>query len=253
MFVRRRRIKVDLPPPPPSVAPPDLLIARAELRPPRPGRVLVPRLLAPSSVAPPDPLFARAELRPPRPGRAALGRLLATAPATPGPFDVLLARAELRPARAGRVLVPRLLAAASVAPTLALDLLDAASAWLAADAGLAALAPGGVWDDEAPIGTPLPYLVISEPSADSNNESGVASIEPVGLQLAIYAEGKAPARAVRRYAAAVVNDAPLVFSAGTLLHLRVANRTSAKDPDRGPGGGDVWQEVLMLEAVVGHG
>lgn len=145
-----------------------------------------------------------------------------------------------------------LLFAGGAPSALAADLLEAAIAYLGASPAVAAALPGGVWGDEAPAGAALPFAVLSEPEGDSDNESLGASIETATLQLSVFAADKAAARAIRRTLAALLSDAPLTFAAGALLHLRADGRTGMKDPDRGPGGRDVWQEVQLFEAVVGH-
>lgn len=133
------------------------------------------------------------------------------------------------------------------------DLLEAIEAWLNADAGLAALAAGGAWADEAPLFTPLPYVIITEPDGNWDNESNSASVEPVRVQVSVFAISKAQARSIRRYLKTLVQDAPLTFTAGTLLYLRAADRAGLKDPDRGPDGHDIWQEIQFFDALVGHG
>lgn len=133
------------------------------------------------------------------------------------------------------------------------DLFEAAAAALADDAPLAILAPGGVWADFAPIGTAMPYLVLSEPDGRDDNESNTGSLEAITLQLSVFAVGKPSARAVRVAAKAILQDAALTFTDGTLLHLRASDRLGMMDPVRGPGGRDVWHEVQMFQAVVGRG
>lgn len=168
------------------------------------------------------------------------------------PLAVLLAIAtgrRFRP-RPQYLAIP---AQAGTPVTTPVDLFEAVVAFLMADAGLAALAPGGIAGDEASLGTVMPYLVISEPEGDYGNESNGASVEPVRLQVSVFAIGKAQARVVRRYLKTLLQDAPLTFTAGTLLHLRAADRTGMKDPDRGPAGRDIWQEIQFFQAVVGHG
>ena len=139
----------------------------------------------------------------------------------------------------------------------AADVFEAAVAYLLADGPTVSAFAGGISADEAAVGDALPYLVLSEPEGSDEYESASADGTPNGLerlqiQAAIYASGKAAARALRRQLRATLKDAPLVFAGGTLLYLRPSTHSGARDPDLGPDGETVWQEVQIFDCLAGR-
>ena len=136
------------------------------------------------------------------------------------------------------------------------DLLEAIVAHLVADATVTAALTGGVWADAAPPDAPPPLLTIADISetADYQSVDGGGSIplnDTAEIQLNVYATSKADARAFMRLVETSLNDAPLTITTGTVLYLRRRGRPHGlKDPDLGPGGGDVWMQAVSFDAVV---
>lgn len=115
------------------------------------------------------------------------------------------------------------------------------------------------WKCLAPAGTALPYLTYNW--ADSGDEAAAYESRDVADNLTPYiddgemafiirAVGKEAALALGRQVQAVLNDAPLAISDGTQLLFRRKRRRSQLDPDKGPGGVDVWQRILIFRSIV---
>lgn len=107
--------------------------------------------------------------------------------------------------------------------------------------------------DLAEPGQPLPYAVALEPDeADSNLNTGGDLLADGHVNINVYAATKRDAIALGRRVAAVLQDAPLRFAAGTLVYLRGASRSAALDPDPAPGGGDCWQESRVFHFMYSY-
>lgn len=136
------------------------------------------------------------------------------------------------------------------------DLLEAIIAHCDADATIAAALPGGVFTDVAPLGAALPLAVVTDLGETDDWQSptadGTVPYDDMGtIQISVFAPAKDTARAGMRVIEASLNDAPLTFTAGTLLYLRRRGRPhTTRDPDLGPDGEDVWMQTLMFESVV---
>jgi hypothetical protein len=136
------------------------------------------------------------------------------------------------------------------------DLEEALQAYLRSSAGLiAAFGKADFFGDLEPAGTALPYLVFTDSgdeTASYQTESDDGSIgvnDYQTLQLTVYAASRAAARRLRRAVEKTLNDAPLLFTQGTLLYFRRAGRLVQKDPDPGPDGLDVWAGILTFAAI----
>jgi hypothetical protein len=138
---------------------------------------------------------------------------------------------------------------------MATGLTEAIVALLDSNAGLLALMPDGIWSDESPEGETLPYLVLIERPGDREYESAdetnaIAYVETNRYQVSIFAASKDQVRSIGNTVAAALTDATLTFDSGHLLLFRVNPRHSEKDPQPGPDGSDVWQMILMFDAMV---
>lgn len=134
------------------------------------------------------------------------------------------------------------------------DLAEALLAHLEADAALLARLPGGIWGDEAPADTPLPYAVLVEVAEVAEYEGPKGSgrvpyADRAAIQVGIFDSSRSAARGLGNLVEAAVNDAPLEFEGGDLLWLRRSDRRMQKDPELGPGGVDVWQRILVFDAL----
>lgn len=110
-------------------------------------------------------------------------------------------------------------------------------------------APSLTWfgPGEAPDRQPLPYATISEPDEDDTywNTQG-DGLADGHLEISVFAGDKKSARWTGHLIKEALNDAPLLFSAGTLVYLRQSGRTAGLDPDPAPGGGDCWSEIRQF-------
>lgn len=132
--------------------------------------------------------------------------------------------------------------------SLAADLLDAI--YMAfGSAGLGATFPGGLWLDRAPNGAAFPFATYSVASDVDEFDTSDTHQRQYTVQFAAYHTGKESARLVRRSLRAVMlpataDWAPLVWSGGVEIGRFPAGQTLNLDPDRGPGGVDVWQATF---------
>jgi hypothetical protein len=138
---------------------------------------------------------------------------------------------------------------------MAAGLTEAIVALLDSDPELLALMPDGIWSDESPEGETLPYLVLVElpgdrvyESADEN--SAIVYVETNQYQVSIFTTSKDLAKSIGVRVASTLTDAALTFDSGSLLLFRLNRRHSEKDPQPGPDGSDVWQMILIFDAMV---
>ena len=132
---------------------------------------------------------------------------------------------------------------------------EAIVAWLDAYAPLRALMPDGIWSDEAAEGTPLPYLILIEIAGDRDYEtpdenSAVNFIEANQYQISVFASTKEQSQAIGHSVAMTLSAANLTFNNGNLLLLRISPRHSEMDPQPGPDGSNVWQMILVFDAII---
>lgn len=141
------------------------------------------------------------------------------------------------------------------------DLIEAVTAWLAADTTVTSLLADGVageWGDEAPVGTNFPFLVTWKVDEETTYESSAAPGVPVPsddegeIQVSVLATSKSGANAIGQTVRHSLNDAPLRFDGGELLMIRQIGKHTVKDPELGPQGTDVWQTVCRFKTIVEH-
>lgn len=112
-----------------------------------------------------------------------------------------------------------------------------------------------LWLGRAPGDTALPYGTITTYTATPTFDSGEAgsnrgSVEAGSLTLAVYSTSRANCGRLAKLVRDTLTDAPLAFSAGSLMHLRPGSFSVDLDPDPGPAGEDVWQAVTTFEFQV---
>lgn len=91
--------------------------------------------------------------------------------------------------------------------------------------------------------------MLTEVSAVPEYEAGGHCTGRDQFQVAVVSPGKARSRAAARLVMASLDNAPLAFEDGPLLYLRHADFVSSKDPEKGPGGVDVWRTVVTFSAI----
>lgn len=146
-------------------------------------------------------------------------------------------------------------------PTTSPDLLDAL--WGLCD-GTSALTTafgrsGWLWLGEGPEAEPLPYAVIFDPLAtedidyQSVNAQGQIPYDGTGqLQINVFATTRPAVKTLAKAIALAVNDAEssIVFDDGSLIHIRAYTLSEFLDPDKGPGGTDVWVRPILIDTKV---
>lgn len=137
------------------------------------------------------------------------------------------------------------------------DLGDAAFGHLVADAVCVAAfgRPNWLWDDVAPVGSPLPYAAMADVSAQAGYESqdadgSIPCEDEISFQVSAFAATKPRARSLGRLVAAALNDAPLAFDAGTLRYLRRGATHVEQCDVKGPNNVNIYQCVVQFDAVV---
>jgi len=143
---------------------------------------------------------------------------------------------------------PRRYFPAGVAAAVAADLLEAI--YLAfTGAGLGTTFPGGLWLDRAPNGTAFPFATYSVASDVDEFDTSDTHQRQYQVQFSAYDTGKESARLARKAIRAVMlpalaDWAPLSWTGGVEIGRFPAGQTLNLDPDRGPGGVDVWQATF---------
>ena len=148
---------------------------------------------------------------------------------------------------------------AAAAVSLPADLFEAIVNACHTDATLTSLfgRTGWLWITEAPDGEPMPYAVLSQPSSDLSfssftDDGSEPTVETATFQVSIFSANRATNQAIGDQINASLTPAQLVHADGYLMSLRCTSSADMLDPDRGPGGVDVWQRVLLLDALEGH-
>jgi hypothetical protein len=202
----------------------------------------------------PRALLVRPALPRPRTGSVFIGRSprVASLPVFARPNRFQITSQAFAPRPVGRVFVGRGLAKF---PPIPVDLLEAVIAWLNADTNVMA-AVTAVAGDEAAVDTGFPYLVCIDVDGPTDYQSQTAdgSIpydDHASIQVTIVGVGKESVRSLTRVVDKSLNDAPLVFTAGTLNWFRRKTKPHDElDPDRGPNGADVWRRILIYDALI---
>jgi hypothetical protein len=139
------------------------------------------------------------------------------------------------------------------------DHVDAASAFLNAHPILsdstAFGSSGWLWLGRAPVDTPMPFGVIGDDGTSPTFDSGEAGttrgvVENGSFTVAIFSTSRANCGTLTRLVRQVLTDAPLAFSAGSLMHMRPTNLSVDLDPDPGPAGEDVWQGIVSFDVMI---
>lgn len=143
------------------------------------------------------------------------------------------------------------------------DLIAACIAWLRADSAVATAFGEGVGStgkrkfvsDYAPPLSELPYAVFNEPSEVENYETtdsrGPSSLAAGVFVVEVFADEKLRTRRLADRLAASLNDAPLTFMDGVLIHLRRSERKFPTFKAAGPdGGATVYKRVLEFEYLI---
>jgi hypothetical protein len=137
---------------------------------------------------------------------------------------------------------------------MAATLPEAVAVSLLADASLTTAfgRAGWLWRDEAPAGEPVPVAVLAVPDRTRDTLSNRSSVVAWTLQLTVWATTRVAAATLGAAAAAVLEAATITFTDGTLLSVRRAGHDDGLDPDRGPGGIDLWRRVTLFDALTSH-
>lgn len=148
-------------------------------------------------------------------------------------------------------------AGSSTAP--AADLLEAIYLAFVAS-GLGAAFPGGLWLDRAPDGTAYPFATFSVASDVDDFDTSDTHQREVQVQFAAYHTGKETARLARLAMRSAMLPAqadwvPLSWADGQEIGRFPAGQSLNLDPDRGPGGVDVWQATfdVLFTCVESYG
>jgi hypothetical protein len=140
----------------------------------------------------------------------------------------------------------------------ATDLLEAMVAQLQGDTAVTSMLAQGansiVGDELAAAGL-FPYVVLIEVSGPTEYQTTDGSSYPYddhpSFQLTVVGTGKEPVRQIAHAVQHSLLDAALSFTTGTLQLLRRSGPAfDSLDPDRGPGGIDVFRRVLLFESIV---
>ncbi len=134
------------------------------------------------------------------------------------------------------------------APTVAADLLEAIYLAFVA-VGLGSTFPGGLWLDRAPNGTEFPFATYSVASDVDEFDTSDTHQRQYQIQFSAYHTGKESARLARKALRAAMLPAaadwvPLEWTGGLEIGRFPGGQTLNLDPDRGPGGVDVWQATF---------
>lgn len=119
-----------------------------------------------------------------------------------------------------------------------------------------ALFPGGAHEGYAPsytgqgTGRPIPYAEVYDVSESSVYGSDRVAVKIGQVQINSYAKTRTAARQIGDAVAAILNDDPLVFQIGSLDYFREDGQHTSKDPDRGPGGVPVFQNIRIFNYFI---
>jgi hypothetical protein len=193
---------------------------------------------------------------------------VARAPVTVAPFVVTTAPVPPLDGWAPQLFVPRATRPSPIAGqsvvnpssvTLPADLFEAIVVACNTDATLASLfgRQGWLWITEAPDGEPMPYAVLSQPASELSfstftDDGSEPTVESATYQVSIFSTSRALNQSIGDQVNASLSPADLRHADGYLMALRVTSAADMLDPDRGPGGVDVWQRVLLLDVLEGH-
>ena len=113
-----------------------------------------------------------------------------------------------------------------------------------------------LWLNEAPHSEPIPFATISNPASDisweSTGDDGLRSaIARQQYQVDVFHSSRSTARAIGQRIVAVLNLLEPTYDSGYLIQLFPTRSTDALDPDRGPGGVDVWHRTILFDALEG--
>lgn len=137
------------------------------------------------------------------------------------------------------------------------DLYEAIISWFGADATLTSIfgRQNWLWVSEAPDGEPFPYAVITQPESDlsfSSTDDTQPTVESATYQVSIFSNDRQLNRAISARIIEWLSQADLIHNDGYLMSLIVSSQVDLLDPDRGPGGADVWQRAVIVDVREGH-
>ena len=150
---------------------------------------------------------------------------------------------------------------ATVALVVAADLFEAIVAACNADSTLRGTGyfnrSGWLWISEAPEGEPMPYAVLTQPASNLSfstftDDGSEPTVESATYQVSLFSTDRELNRTIGDRINASLSSAALTHADGYLMSLRCTSAADLLDPDRGPGGVDVWQRVLLLDVLDGH-
>jgi hypothetical protein len=143
--------------------------------------------------------------------------------------------------------------------TLPADMVEAIVGTCNADATLLGLfgRPKWLWINEAPDREPMPYAVLSQPESNLafssiQDDGSEPAVESAMYQVSIFSTNRALNRSIGERINAWLTTADLQHTDGYLMAMWLTSAADLLDPDRGPGGVDIWQRVLMLDCTEGH-
>lgn len=140
-------------------------------------------------------------------------------------------------------------------PAAMIGWLRASPAVIAAFAeNTAAPASTKFWADSARRGVALPWAVYKEPRSDilymTVTGSAVPSIETGEIRFKVVSAEKKEARDLGRLLAETLNDAPLEFSDGLLMHLRARTPFFVPVETIGPDHPTAYARVIVFDFMV---
>jgi hypothetical protein len=109
--------------------------------------------------------------------------------------------------------------------------------------------------DAARDGVSLPWAAYEERTADVQymtrvNGQPAATIETGTVTWTVVAEGKATCRELARLLSQTLNDAPLVFQSGTLMHLRSHGPQSVPVGGLAPNSSNAYAFAVTFDTMV---
>ena len=131
------------------------------------------------------------------------------------------------------------------------SILEAVSAFAAADLDLQDALPGGLWAGEIPEGRAMPYASLEVDSGDTEWTNFGPDLERTRFSVVLYAVGAGTADALQDRLEALLTNAGLEFSGSDyLVYLYPSRRTTRSEFARDKDGQQVFTGALMFEAGV---
>lgn len=134
-----------------------------------------------------------------------------------------------------------------------IDIFAAVVGLMKSDAGCVSALPGGVHAGRAPTGSLAlgPFAVATEVGSSPSFTAGANAtrIDDGSIQVSCFATSRNAAVAAGNAIEAAITDAVPTLTEGVAVHLRQTDRRCEIDPDPGPGGSVVWQEIREFRFI----